>query len=1038
MTIVTAEVSDITGRPDNTRWEFLTPVRVREGSVEGSIITNRTRLVQPLDGSIRVELDPGPATIKYDGNEWEVTIPEEDSSLWDIISAAVAVPPDTALAMIGSAVSAWLQENPPSGDIEVDNISDAGTVGAEVVKATTQAAARTAIGAGTSNLTIGTTGSTAKAGNWVPAADDISDASDSGKTVVTGTPAEARDAISVVSRGDRPRNILDYGVSIGTGASQTVAIKAAMNAYPGAAFGFPPGDYRLDTGLVVDSNNSILLDAGARIYAGASMSTLISYDNGEASGSLWAQDKHIIGEGTLDGALLAGKVLSVARVIRMTVEGFTIADGINRGLYTDPLGAEVGFRNVRIHNTGTTNVADNIAVEANMGDCLFQDFIIRDCTVGVRDNGGNVWSNVHPWLGALSQLTARYADSICFDLNGNSVLINPYADTYRTSYKVRADKRARIISARAYCNQGNLSDALAAANPGTILDLDTTARVQFTGAELEGHPTTSHTFITGSPTFLTAHTNRVVRGVTGLADYRSGVKQRVPEQHLPAAYDDFTAADGTALDAGRWTVSTGGAAAAGITTNGNRARLTSGATGSYAAADRAFMKSNLAAVADVELLLKHTYGVVANESYTRYAVRSSNTDPQTGNSYFVTFQNNGIVMSKAVAGSVSNIAGGSLAFLGLSAATDGSSKWLRFRAKGTFLAFKVWDDGTDEPIAWTSAITDSSVTAAGNVVAAISGGSAAVSVVTYLDRFSIIPLDDVGLPEAVASALNGKQPSDSDLTAIGGLTPSDDDILQRKSGVWTNRTVAQLKTDLGVATDLATRQPKVMTGTVSTIATTAAKTVTLDAPWASVTPAPRDELSLTWTNGNNTSLPTLAVNGGSAFPITTGSGGTSGPDHLIATGYTTRLQFDGTRWVSLTPTLITLTEISNTDILNGSTNYRLMSGLRAAYLKRKAINTTVASSATPAISLDLGDWSTIAVGHNITAITTTGTGHDLQTVNLKLVGTGAYTLAFGSTWNFGFGVSAPASIANAKAIYIFGRWNSTTSKIDVLDVKQEA
>ncbi|HNB54659.1 MAG TPA: hypothetical protein PK530_22110, partial [Anaerolineales bacterium] len=34
------------------------------------------------------------------------------------------------------------------------------------------------------------------------------------------------------------------------------------------------------------------------------------------------------------------------------------------------------------------------------------------------------------------------------------------------------------------------------------------------------------------------------------------------------------------------------------------------------------------------------------------------------------------------------------------------------------------------------------------------------------------------------------------LTQIAGLTPSNDDILQRKSGAWTNRTIAQLITDL--------------------------------------------------------------------------------------------------------------------------------------------------------------------------------------------------------------------------------------------------
>lgn len=45
------------------------------------------------------------------------------------------------------------------------------------------------------------------------------------------------------------------------------------------------------------------------------------------------------------------------------------------------------------------------------------------------------------------------------------------------------------------------------------------------------------------------------------------------------------------------------------------------------------------------------------------------------------------------------------------------------------------------------------------------------------------------------------QPSDQDLTDIAGLTPSNDDIIQRKAGVWVNRTMAQLAGDLtGLAT----------------------------------------------------------------------------------------------------------------------------------------------------------------------------------------------------------------------------------------------
>lgn len=42
----------------------------------------------------------------------------------------------------------------------------------------------------------------------------------------------------------------------------------------------------------------------------------------------------------------------------------------------------------------------------------------------------------------------------------------------------------------------------------------------------------------------------------------------------------------------------------------------------------------------------------------------------------------------------------------------------------------------------------------------------------------------------------GAQASDADLTAIAGLSPSNDDVIQRKAGAWTNRTLAQLIADL--------------------------------------------------------------------------------------------------------------------------------------------------------------------------------------------------------------------------------------------------
>ncbi|HWT63346.1 MAG TPA: hypothetical protein VN150_12280 [Ochrobactrum sp.] len=55
-------------------------------------------------------------------------------------------------------------------------ISDATTLGRSVMTAADQAAARTAIGAGTSNLALGTTASTAKAGNYTPTSAEVSTA----------------------------------------------------------------------------------------------------------------------------------------------------------------------------------------------------------------------------------------------------------------------------------------------------------------------------------------------------------------------------------------------------------------------------------------------------------------------------------------------------------------------------------------------------------------------------------------------------------------------------------------------------------------------------------------------------------------------------------------------------------------------------------------------------------------------------------------------------------------------------------------------
>ena len=57
----------------------------------------------------------------------------------------------------------------------------------------------------------------------------------------------------------------------------------------------------------------------------------------------------------------------------------------------------------------------------------------------------------------------------------------------------------------------------------------------------------------------------------------------------------------------------------------------------------------------------------------------------------------------------------------------------------------------------------------------------------------------IALVSDVTTASSTLQPLDSDLTTISGLTPSNDDFIQRKSGVWVNRNVTQVKADLGLS-----------------------------------------------------------------------------------------------------------------------------------------------------------------------------------------------------------------------------------------------
>ncbi|QAY03702.1 minor tail protein [Mycobacterium phage Petp2012] len=109
---ITADVRDVTGQPDNQQWVFSTVLRQQDGS----IITQKQVRVNPVDGALSVELEPGFAIVVYGEYRWFIEVPETDAGLWPLIATSVAVPPDTSAELLADAVNGYLDANPPSAD----------------------------------------------------------------------------------------------------------------------------------------------------------------------------------------------------------------------------------------------------------------------------------------------------------------------------------------------------------------------------------------------------------------------------------------------------------------------------------------------------------------------------------------------------------------------------------------------------------------------------------------------------------------------------------------------------------------------------------------------------------------------------------------------------------------------------------------------------------------------------------------------------------------------------------------------------------
>lgn len=116
---------------------------------------------------------------------------------------------------------------------------------------------------------------------------------------------------------------------------------------------------------------------------------------------------------------------------------------------------------------------------------------------------------------------------------------------------------------------------------------------------------------------------------------------------------------------------------------------------------------------------------------------------------------------------------------------------------------------------------------------------AAKTLATYLGELSAVTSLGAGdkipvLESSTVKYVEGDdiQAANADLTTIAGLTPSNDDFLQRKAGAWANRTIAQVKTDLGVPTYARYVALLTQTGTDAPVATVLENTLGGTVVWA--------------------------------------------------------------------------------------------------------------------------------------------------------------------------------------------------------------
>lgn len=298
-----------------------------------------------------------------------------------------------------------------SDRITASGITDSTATGRSLITAADAAAARSAIGAGTSNLSLGATSDTAKAGSYQPASTDITDATATGRAVLTSASATAA-RTTLDSLRNRPGwyDIRDWGADPSySGSTNRVAINnaliAAQSTGAGGTLYFPQGLWNIaESGTGISYINMDYGRGNNIIFQGAGSGNPFS-----ATGTGGTTIKGQTGNGPIirwrDNW---GFHMRDMRIVGTKGSGATTAqNGFQMDKTDNPTVTYITLTNVTIMNCGGSGLYANSLVAFNLHNVACNGNGVH----GFYLYGGDLGTFSGCWAGANTQ-SGWYLDSV--------------------------------------------------------------------------------------------------------------------------------------------------------------------------------------------------------------------------------------------------------------------------------------------------------------------------------------------------------------------------------------------------------------------------------------------------------------------------------------------------------------------------------------------------------------------------------------------------------------------------------------------------